>query len=82
MKGDSKNLEDNIVCILCAKQPHIYVVRPFLGLALHCSKFISDASTLLHRLYQLLWKDSKFQWTTECQVALQKIQVELTSEEF
>lgn len=44
-------------------------VRVFLGFINYYQKFISNLSVTLHPLNNLLRKEVKFKWTTECEAA-------------
>ena len=44
-------------------------LKSFLGLMTYNGKFISSVASLLHPLYQLLWKDLHWKWTAKCQEA-------------
>lgn len=64
-----------------AKTPtNVDETRSFLGLALYYSRFIPNASTLLHPLNSLLRKNMKFKWSTECENAFKKIKQEIASD--
>ena len=47
-------------------------LKSFLGLMTYNAKFISSVASLLHPLYQLLWKDSHWHWSAKCQDAFDK----------
>ena len=50
-------------------------LKSFLGLMTYNSKFIPSVASVLHPLYQLLRKDSRWQWTVKCQDAFDKAKV-------
>ena len=47
-------------------------LKSFLGLITYNAKFISSVTSLLHPLYQLLRKDSHWNWSAKCQDAFDK----------
>jgi hypothetical protein len=53
-------------------------IRSFLGLAGYYRRFISDFSKIAKPMTQLLKKDYKFAWTTECEIAFRTLQTLLT----
>jgi len=48
---------------------HIIEVRSFLGMAQYYHRFVKDFSKAALPLTQLLRKDRKFEWTTDCEVS-------------
>ena len=50
-------------------------LKSFLGLMTYNAKFIPSVASVLHPLYQLLRKDSHWQWTVKCQDAFDKAKV-------
>ena len=54
-------------------------LRSFLGLASYYRRFIPNFSQIADPLNQLLQKDAKFIWTTECEQTFQKLKTLLTS---
>ena len=57
-------------------------LQSFLGLVNFYQVFIKNMHELRALLNDLLKKDKKWKWTTECQAALEKIKTTLTSELF
>jgi hypothetical protein len=53
-------------------------IRSFLGLARHYRHFIPDFSKIAKQMTQLLEKDRKFAWTTECETAFRTLRKLLT----
>ena len=47
-------------------------LKSFLGLMTYNAKFIPSVASILHPLYQLLRKDSRWKWTAKCQEAFDK----------
>lgn len=54
-------------------------LRSFLGLVMYYAKFVPNISMILAPLYQLLQKDVKFQWDTQCDAAFNKVKQVLVS---
>ena len=54
-------------------------VRSFLGLAGYYRRFVQDFSIIASPLTKLLRKNTKFEWTTECQESFEKLKACLTS---
>ena len=52
-------------------------VQQFLGLANYYKRFCENYSKVAKPLFQLLKKDTKFDWTTECETAFQGLQNKL-----
>ena len=72
---------DNISSIIKIKPPtDVKQVRQFLGKINYYHRFIDKVSSLLSPLHQLLKKDQKFEWTTECQETFDKLKVIITSQ--
>ena len=55
-------------------------VRGFLGFGNFCRRFIRGFSEVARPLNELLKKDRKFEWTTECQRAFKDLKTRFTSE--
>ena len=51
----------------------------FLGLAGYYRRFVQDFSIIASPLTKLLRKNTKFEWTTECQESFEKLKACLTS---
>lgn len=54
-------------------------VRSFLGLCNYYIRFVLGYSKIVHPLNQLLHKDRKFKWTSECTSAFDTLKAALTS---
>ena len=54
-------------------------VRQFLGLASYYRKFIKGFATVAKPLHRLTEKTAVFKWTTDCQVAFEKLRQQLVS---
>ena len=48
-------------------------IRSFLGKVNYIAHFIAQLTTICDPLFKLLKKDTKIEWTDECQIALDKI---------
>ena len=55
-------------------------IRSLLGLTNYVSRFITDYATITEPLRQLTRQDTPFNWTSECQNALNELKARLTSE--
>ena len=55
-------------------------MRSLLGLTNYVSRFITDYATITEPLRQLTRQDTPFNWTSECQNALNELKARLTSE--
>lgn len=55
-------------------------VRRFLGMVTYYARFIPDLSTQTTPLRNLLRKNEKFNWTSDCERAFQKLKKELCSD--
>lgn len=55
-------------------------VRRFLGMVTYYSRFILNVSTITTPLRKLLYKNSKFKWSAECQNAFNKLKKEIASD--
>lgn len=51
----------------------------FMGLVTFYASFIPNLSTTAHPLYNVLKKDTEWNWTTECENAVHQIKEEITS---
>lgn len=51
----------------------VTTLKSFLGLINYYAKFVPNLSAILYPLYALLKKDSKWDWTCQCQQAFDKI---------
>ena len=54
-------------------------VKSFLGLAGYYRRFVQDFSIIASPMTKLLRKNSKFEWTGECQESFEKLKACLTS---
>jgi hypothetical protein len=57
----------------------VHQVRSFLGLAGYYRRFIPDFSKLVKPITSLLKNDTKFNWSSECNEAFEKLKVLLTT---
>lgn len=61
-------------------RPHnVKTIRSFLGLANYYRRFVKDFAKIAAPLNQLLRKDHKFVWTSQCEDAFQALKEALTS---
>ena len=66
--------------VLDAPEPeNVHKLRSVLGMINYYSQFISDLSTLLKPLYSLLKANEPWEWSAECQEALDAVKSRLTS---
>lgn len=76
-----RKLDTHIDSILKAPQPrNVTEVKAFVGLANYYGKFISNISSKLHPLYQLLKADTDFIWSKECQNAFNTMKKDIVSD--
>ena len=54
-------------------------IRSFLGLAGYYGRFIQDFSKIAKPMMKLLQKEEKFNWTSDCEAAFQKLKTLLTT---
>jgi hypothetical protein len=57
----------------------VHQVRSFLGLASYCRRFISDFSKIVKPITGLLKNDVKFDWSSKCNEAFERLKVLLTT---
>ena len=63
-------LDNKVTAVLKAPSPKdVQELRSFLGLIHYYGKFLSNLSTLLHPLNDLLKADKKWEWSTACEAA-------------
>ena len=63
-----------VQAILNAPQPqNVQQLRSFLGLVNYYGKFVSNLSSTLHSLNQLLSPGTKWHWSTKCARALSQV---------
>ncbi|XP_060603332.1 uncharacterized protein K02A2.6-like [Ruditapes philippinarum] len=55
-------------------------LRSFLGLVQYYAKFLENLSTILHPLHQLLQKNARWKWTSDCDKAVQTVKKMITSD--
>ena len=48
-------------------------IRSFVGLAGYCRRFIENFSRIAKPMTELLKKDTKFNWTVECEASFQEL---------
>src|SRR5436190_19033063 len=54
-------------------------IRSFLGLVGYYRRFIQDFSKIAKPMTKLLQKEAKFNWTSDCEAALQQLKILLTT---
>jgi len=60
--------------------PHnLTVLRGFLGLASYYRRFVKDFALIAKPLHNLMRKEQPFEWTEDCQKALEQLKQKLTS---
>lgn len=65
---------EKISALVDLPRPHdITSLKGFIGLANYYAKFTKNISTILNPLYNLLKKDIKFDWTSQCEDTFNKI---------
>lgn len=70
-----------IEAIVKAEKPRNYTeVKAFLGIVNYYHRFIPEAATRLHPIYELLKKDKDFVWSKECDRAFREIKEEIASD--
>ena len=63
-------LDSKVNAILKAPHPrNVQELRSFLGLIHYYGKFLSNLSTLLHPLNELLKNESQWNWSRQCEIA-------------
>ncbi|XP_052751530.1 uncharacterized protein K02A2.6-like [Galleria mellonella] len=81
---DKKGLHPDlskVEAILKAPQPDdVTQLKPFLGLINYYGKFIPNLSSFLHPLYQLLKKNSPWNWNKTCEKTFQEVKQFLSSD--
>lgn len=66
-----------------AKLPsNVTELKAFMGLVTFYGRFIPNLATIAHPLHNLLKKDVEWCWTDECDEAVNKIKIEITSPRF
>ena len=55
-------------------------MRAFLGLVNYSNRFLPNLSTMLAPLHQLLRKQARWNWTTDCSTAFEKVKRLIASE--
>ena len=80
-KNKHTPLNDNVIAIKSFPVPKtVKNVREFLGKINYYHKYISNAAKLLSPLYNLLKKNSKFEWNESCQNAFNQVKDYLCKE--
>ncbi|XP_055918403.1 uncharacterized protein K02A2.6-like [Eupeodes corollae] len=75
-----KPMNDKIQSIQnCARPTNVSEARTFLGLVNYYQKFLPKLACRLQPIYNLLKKDVKFYWSTECEEIFKQIKNEITS---
>ena len=73
-------LDDKLQAIVQAPAPtNVPELRSFLGLINYYGKFIQNAATILAPLNQLLRKDAKWRWSSECARSFEEAKTVLSS---
>ena len=82
-KIDAKGLQftpQKVEAIQQAPHPkNVQQLRSFLGLVHYYGKFIPNLATVTEPLNQLLHKDTKWHWSTDCKTAFAQLQTALSS---
>ena len=72
--------DTKVQAILNAPQPqNVQQLRSFLGLVNYYGKFVSNLSSTLHPLNQLLSPGTKWHWSTKCARALSQVKKKLSN---
>ena len=75
-------MPEKIAAMVEAPEPcNVQELRAFLGLVNYYGKFISQLSTLVHPLNQLLGKYTKWSWSSACRTAFRQLKARLASSE-
>lgn len=78
-KDGLRPMVDKVEAIMKTPRPrNVSELRQVLGLINYYQKFIPNLAAKLNPLNHLLRKDVLFEWTTECEVALQNLKKEIT----
>ncbi|XP_062542480.1 uncharacterized protein LOC134210451 [Armigeres subalbatus] len=69
-----RKTNDTIKSIQQAPQPkNIQEVRAFAGLVNHYARFVKNMADIMSPIYMLLKKGAKFIWSSECQMAFNRV---------
>ena len=72
--------QDKVEAIASAPQPKdIRQLRPFLGLVNYYGKFVKNLATAAKPLYNLLQRNVKWKWTSDCEAAFCTLKEQLMS---
>lgn len=81
-KDGLSKTNERIESVLSAPIPKdIHELRAFNGLVNNYSKFIPNYAHIMSPLYSLLKKESKFEWSNQCQKAFERMKLEVTSDQ-
>lgn len=80
-KGLQKSSKKVVAVVNAATPKNADDLRQFLGLVNYYHRFIPNSSTILHPLNQLLHKDKKFVWSSECSQSFKKIKEIIASDQ-
>ena len=58
---------------------NVHEVRSFMGLASYYRKFVGNFASIARPITQLVCKDKKFEWTSECEATFFKLKKRLRS---
>ena len=73
--------EEKIRAIVdCPEITNVQELRSFLGLVQYYARFMPNLSAVVYPLNQLLKKNAKWQWSDECENALQTVKSMITSD--
>lgn len=81
-KDGLKKNNDKITAIVDAPTPKTTTqIKSFAGMVNYYSKFVPRLSILMRPMYNLLKKNTRFEWTTECDQVFNEIKKIISSEE-
>ena len=80
-EGLHKTQEKTEAVVSAPRPENVSQLRSFLGLVNYYNRFLPNASTVLHPLYQLLEQNSVWQWTEQCKEAFTEAKHMITSEQ-
>lgn len=78
--GLTKNKEKITAICSVSKPTTVSELKSFIGMANYYSKFVTNMTALMHPLYQLLKKKTKFEWSEECDIEFKKIKSAIASD--
>lgn len=80
-KGLEKDPEKVQAIVHASKPQNVDELRSFLGLAQYYTKFVRNAASILHPLYQLLQNNVQFVWSRRCQLAFDTMKKAIASDQ-